>query len=193
MKIVLVILLTALIVGGGTYWFVSNSAHTRQADLEKTVTALNANVGRLEAELTNATQPAPACLTAALTGGEGAAGTYYYTFELQNTGSTPCNYEGSATTTLLDKQNAVLGSTISITSPALTLAPSQTVYTAIGFPNPDNSVNTSDCKAGVTSLAFYPPNQKDAVKVAGVGNLKAGWTDHACSGFSTGSFSTIKR
>jgi hypothetical protein len=65
-KMVLTVLVTALVIGGGTYWYVNDKATTDKAALQTTIDGLNANVTALNkkvADLTPSTTTTPSTPT----------------------------------------------------------------------------------------------------------------------------------
>ncbi len=209
MKILLSIVLTALIVGGGTYYVLHTRESTNTNTLQTTINALNGNLAALQHQVTNSSTTnvntnvttntnsattIAACtsanLSATLTNGSGTAGTYYYTLGLKNTGAAPCTYTGSTKVSLLSAQSSTLGSVASVTADTLTIAAGQSIYAAVGFPNASNYGNSSTCTIGVTTLSVLPPSQTTAVTVAHLDTLYPGWTNYACPGFSVQAFST---
>lgn len=57
-KMILTVVVTALVIGGGTYWYVNNKATTDKTALQSTIDGLNANVTALNKKVTDLTPTA---------------------------------------------------------------------------------------------------------------------------------------
>lgn len=198
MKVVIGLLAAVIILGVGMYYAVNKkpATKTNQNNSSVTTNSYTSNANTNKAATTNSTAAMTTCqsadLAATLTNPSGTAGTYYYTLEIKNTGTTTCVYTGSTAVSLVDKNGAALESVTIITPATLSLAAGQSLYAAVGFPNASNYANTSACQAGVTTLAVRVPTQATSVTVKNMETLYPGWTNYACPGFSVGAFSTTK-
>lgn len=214
-KYILTGLISALVVGGGTYYVVNHQATNDKNDLQAQIDTLNSKVATLSQDAvssstagspsttSSATTATPsttastttsisACqssnLAATLANGSGAAGTYYYNLTVKNNGTTSCTYSGTTTVSLLNSSGTALGSaTAAINTAHTTIASSASITAQVSFPNSGN-YSTGTCKSGVTTLAVYPPNQTTAVTVTGMDTKNAGFTNFYCPGFAVASF-----
>jgi hypothetical protein len=202
-KYCLVIVLTAALVGGITYYCVNQRVQDTTTTLTNQVNALQHKVNDLSSQTatntpivtatpSSGTVTTAACssavLTASLTSGNGTAGTYYYTLNIKNTGATSCVYSGSTKVSLVNSQNAVLGSSATSTTTPLTLPSGGSIASVVAFPDSSNYSGTNACKTGVVGLAVYPSSQTTAITVNNINQLQPGFTDSACSGFKVQAF-----
>ncbi len=184
-KIAVALAVITIIVAGGMYWF----TQTKHAPSPTPTPSVGSS-----AQPTTAVNTACQSknLAASLISGSGAAGTYYYTLALKNTGDSSCTYSGNTTISLFDSNDFALGSPDSdAITKDLTIGKGKTIYSVVGFPNRNNFAS-QNCSPGVVTLAIYPPTQITPVRVTGLDTLNKGFTDYFCPGFSAQAFSLTK-
>jgi len=198
------VLITALIVGASVFAYESNQKSDAEQNLQAQINTLQSNLVALKASpsptvspsVTPTTSPAvtasptvsptttalSACassnISAAVTNPEGTAGTVYYTLTLTNSGSVSCTLEGIPNVSLLDSNAKVLGSatgTTTVAASQITLAPSKSAYTNLGFPDAGNFPD-GQCSAAAAKMSITPPNQTTPIIIAN--------TSQYCPGFS---------
>lgn len=199
LKVILTIIITALVVGAGTYYITTRQINNKNADLQRTINDLKSEISDLNNKVDNqdtsndtANNTNNNCqstnFTASVNNGDAAAGTYYLTLNLKNTGSTDCNYNGQTTASLTNSNDQVIGSAKTTESANLTVKVGQTIYSALAFPNPNNYPDSNACKSGVTNLAINIPNDSTAIKITNI-DQKTSYANYYCSGFSIGNLS----
>ncbi len=201
-KYSLIILATALIVGGGTYFIVHHQSvdskkmlSSQVISLRKNVSVLNAHILKLENNKTpspaSLSVPSNACtssdLSATLLNGTGAAGTAYYNLQIKNTSNKTCLYSGVTAIFPQNSSGSIVGGDATTNAVAnFKLSANESIYSDVGFPNPGN-FSPGECASGVTSLAVYPPGESKPLTINITGS---NYTNSYCPGFSMNAFST---
>lgn len=161
-------LVTALVAGGGVYAYTRHQNTTDQQNLQAQIDSLKSQLASASPTPTATATPTASAtpsasptatstscanhLSAVLESGSGAAGTYYYTATLTNTGTQNCTLTSQSPTLVpIDASGNELGKVVTAVGEPpvknLTLAPSGKVYTNLGFPNSGNFDLNADCKA----------------------------------------------
>lgn len=117
----------------------------------------------------------PQCRTsdlhAALSGGDGAAGTVYYRLRLTNTGARPCALGGYSGVSFVDGSGQQLGAPAQRDAGAggprvLELGPGQSAQARLGVAEAGNYDATRCRPVTAQGLRVYPPNQTASLIVA---------------------------
>ena len=197
----LIILVTALVAGSGTYLFehhqatsTKNELNTQVVSLQKQINSLNSRVSSLKSTKTTSSSsksPAPnVCkmsdLSALFVGGDGAAGTGYDNLKITNTSNQACIFSGVAGLFALNNQGTIVGDAVTNSIANFNLMPGQSIYSDVGFPDPGN-FSTGECAPNVSTLAVYPPGEVTPLSIS-TNNIPNG--NYSCPGFSMNAFST---
>lgn len=130
LKLGIIVVVTAIVVGIGTYFVVNylsssdkNNLNTKITSLKKEISSLNGQIANLksnEISLTNSNNGVQtvycqtSSLKASLSDGNGTAGAYYLTLSLKNVTSQTCHYDGYTTLFETDSSGSVVGQNASV-------------------------------------------------------------------------------
>ena len=201
-KYLLIVVVTALVIGGGTYLYehhqtvnTDDKLSSQIVSLQEHITSLNSQVSTLKsaaaASLSLKSSAINLCnssnLSASLVNGNGAAGTYYYDLDIKNVSDKSCTFNGVTAVFPVNSSGKIIGSDADTNAVAnFNLAANQSIYADTGFPDPGN-FSPGECSPNVTSLAVYPPGEITPLTIS-TNNITNG--GDSCTGFSMNPFST---
>lgn len=182
-KIFLAVIITALVVGGGTYYLVNRQAPATNVNQ----TAGNQNTNADSVSMLADCQTSG--LTVSLENGSGAAGTYYYNLVMTNVGTQSCAISGTPTIAALDATGTLVGQTTSEAHVAtkLTVVPQGKAYASVGFPNMAN-FDVGVCQP-MKSLVVYLAGQTTGLTIANIDTYSSAYTSMYCQALSVSDFS----